>query len=45
MWIFIKLTKPVIFYFSQVNNLSRAVKDLTRAIHIKPDAYDLHVMR
>ncbi|XP_016129583.1 uncharacterized protein ttc6, partial [Sinocyclocheilus grahami] len=31
-------------YFN-VNNLSRAVKDLTRAIHIKPDAYDLHIMR
>jgi len=28
-----------------VNNLSRAVKDLTRAIHMKPDAYDLHIMR
>jgi len=32
-------------YFSQVNNLSRAVNDLTRAIHMKPDAYDLHIMR
>ncbi|XP_059375921.1 uncharacterized protein ttc6 isoform X2 [Carassius carassius] len=31
-------------YFN-VNNLSRAVKDLTRAIHIKPDAYDLHILR
>ncbi|XP_026142291.1 uncharacterized protein ttc6 isoform X3 [Carassius auratus] len=31
-------------YFN-VNNLSRAVKDLTRAIHMKPDAYDLHILR
>ncbi|KAL1257548.1 hypothetical protein QQF64_010792, partial [Cirrhinus molitorella] len=31
--------------YYNVNNLSRAVKDLTRAIHIKPDAYDLHIMR
>ncbi|XP_077095050.1 uncharacterized protein ttc6 isoform X1 [Siphateles boraxobius] len=31
--------------YYNVNNLSRAVKDLTRAIHMKPDAYDLHIMR
>ncbi|XP_073784282.1 tetratricopeptide repeat protein 6 isoform X4 [Danio rerio] len=31
--------------FYNVNNLSKAVKDLTRAIHLKPDAYDLYIMR
>ncbi|XP_050989231.1 uncharacterized protein ttc6 [Labeo rohita] len=31
--------------YYNVNNLNRAVKDLTRAIHIQPDAYDLHIMR
>ncbi|XP_067312035.1 uncharacterized protein ttc6 [Pseudorasbora parva] len=31
--------------YYNVNNLSRAVKDLTAAIHLKPDAYDLHIMR
>ncbi|KAK9959642.1 hypothetical protein ABG768_009752 [Culter alburnus] len=31
--------------YYNVNNLSRAMKDLTQAIHMKPDAYDLHIMR
>ncbi|XP_051724987.1 uncharacterized protein ttc6 isoform X2 [Ctenopharyngodon idella] len=31
--------------YYNVKNLSRAVKDLTQAIHMKPDAYDLHIMR
>nr|XP_055028766.1 uncharacterized protein ttc6 isoform X2 [Misgurnus anguillicaudatus] len=31
--------------YYNVNNLSGAVKDLSRAIHLNPDAHDLHIMR
>ncbi|XP_057199090.1 uncharacterized protein ttc6 [Triplophysa rosa] len=31
--------------YYNVNNLSPAVKDLSRAIHVNPDAHDLHIMR
>ncbi|XP_066525404.1 uncharacterized protein ttc6 isoform X2 [Hoplias malabaricus] len=31
--------------YHKVNNLQEALKDLTRAIHMRPDAQDLHIMR
>ncbi|KAL7862113.1 hypothetical protein SRHO_G00135540 [Serrasalmus rhombeus] len=31
--------------YNMVNDLEKALKDLTRAIHIRPDAQHLHIMR